>query len=187
MDFLNRSLVGLLGMLVCFTALASPEPIVCEEDYALCTSARCIPVPGSSTHTMCDCVVERGLSVGYKSCEQRKPKQNKYKAITLISTFSFVQFSDKKPMNCPKGSAWSNCVDMPCTIDPQNVKRAICLCKMDSTQAFFTFGGDCNTKTCATGFWSGATPKAGVILRKALLQKTNSKQTMPEACAAPSK
>lgn len=184
MYFLNKYVIGLLCTLVCFAALASPTPIVCDQDYALCTSARCIPTPGSSTEAMCDCVVEKGNSVGYKTCEQRKPQQNKYKAITLISTFSFVQFADKKPMNCPKGTPWTNCVDMPCTVDPQNTKRAVCLCKINSTQAFFTFGGGCDSKACATGFWSGATHEAGAILRNDLLLKTHSKQIMPEACTA---
>jgi hypothetical protein len=184
MDFLNKYIIGLLCTLFCFTALASSTPVVCEQEYALCTSARCIPTPGSSTEAMCDCVVEKGNSVGYKTCEQRKPQKNKYNATTLISTFSFAQFSDKRPMSCPKGAPWTNCVDMPCTVDPQNAKRALCMCKIDSTQAFFTFGGGCDQKTCATGFWSGATLKAGDILRNALLQKTNSKQTIPEACAA---
>lgn len=177
MEFLTKYLVSLVGTLICFAAFASPPPNVCEQDYALCTSARCIPMPGSLTKAMCDCVVEKGNSVGYKTCEERKPKPNKYKAITLISTFSFEHLSEKKPMNCPKGTPWTNCVDMPCTVDPQNAKRAICLCKIESTQGFFTFGGGDDSDTCATGFWSGATPEEGDILRKALLQKTNVKQS----------
>lgn len=162
-------------------------PIICDQEYALCTSARCIPTPGSSTDAICDCVVEKGKSAGYKSCEERKPRHDQYNVISLISTFSFAQFTTKRPMNCSKGLPWTNCVDMPCTIDPQNSKRALCKCTIDHSQAFFTFGGECNTNTCATGFWSGATPEIGAELRKALIQNNQSTpNVMPKICGAQS-
>ncbi|STY28271.1 Uncharacterised protein [Legionella wadsworthii] len=160
-------------------------PIICDQDYALCTSARCIPVPGSSTYAICDCSVEKGKSAGYKSCTERKPVEDKYKVRSLISTFSFKQFATKRSMNCPHGLPWTNCVDMLCTVDPQNSKRALCKCTIERAQAFFTFGGDCNTNTCSTGFWSGATKANGIILRNALMQEISSKpKNPPMTCPA---
>lgn len=115
------------------------------------------------------------------------PVQDKYKVTSLISTFSFEQFATKKSMNCPEGLPWTNCVDMSCTIDPQNSKRALCNCAIENTQAFFTFGGDCNTNTCSTGFWSGATIENGIILRDALMQEMPLKsKRLPEVCPAKS-
>ena len=79
-------------------------------------------------------------------------------------------------MSCPKGSPWTNCVDMPCTVDPQNSDRAICSCKIENTQVFFTFGGDCSTNTCATGFWSGATDAVASVLQNVLNNEVGSKE-----------
>lgn len=164
-------------------AQASATPIICDQDYALCTSARCIPTPGIPANAICDCVVEHGKSAGYKTCEERKPVRDRYKVTSLVSTFSFEQFATKRPMNCAKGLPWNNCVDMLCTVDPQNPKRALCNCKIQNTQAFFTFGGDCNTATCASGFWSGATEEDGIILRNALMkEEPSTPKKLPEAC-----
>nr|WP_229309773.1 hypothetical protein [Legionella pneumophila] len=76
---------------------------------------------------------------------------------------------------------------MPCTVDPQNSERALCVCKIERSQAFFTFGGDCNTNTCATGFWSGATQANSIILRNALMQEMRLKpKKLPKACSTKS-
>ncbi|WP_454780344.1 hypothetical protein [Legionella sp. WA2022007384] len=185
MDFILRKGIGLICTFFFLAngfAQTSATPIICDQDYALCTSARCIPTPGSLTDAICDCVVEKGKSAGYKTCEERKPVRDRYKVMSLVSTFSFEQFATKRPMNCAEGLPWTNCVDMLCTVDPQNSKRALCNCKIESKQAFFTFGGDCNTATCATGFWSGATEEDGIILRKALMQEVHSLPKKPQAC-----
>lgn len=188
MDLILRKVVGLICAFFFLTNSFAEEPakpIICDQDYALCTSARCIPAPGSSTNAICDCSVEKGKSAGYKTCKERKPVEDKFKVTSLISTFSFEQFATKRPMNCPEGLPWTNCVDRLCTVDPQNSKRALCNCMIERTQAFFTFGGDCNTNTCATGFWSGATQADGIILRKALMQELRSKpKKLPTACPA---
>ncbi|KTC66753.1 hypothetical protein Lbir_3055 [Legionella birminghamensis] len=189
MDFIKK-LFCFLGICVIISnGFSEPSaiPVVCDQEYALCTSARCIPLPGSSDDAICDCVVEKGKSVGFTSCDQRKPGEDKYKAASIVSTFSFEQFSTKRPINCSQGMPWTNCVDMPCTVDPQNKKRALCKCKIDNTQAFFTFGGDCDISTCATGFWSGSTPETAAILRKALMQATGLKSmTTPAVCGVQS-
>lgn len=186
MDLLIKNLSYLLWTFSLFPSFYahSTPPIVCNQMYALCTSARCIPLPGSANEAICECVTAMGPSVGFTSCDKRKKTFTKYKTIALISTFSFEQFESKKNMSCPKGMPWANCVDMPCTVDPQNKKRALCTCKIDNTKAFFTFGGTCNTETCATGFWSGATADNAEILRKALSQsiKSNVKAAL---CNAP--
>ncbi|KTD40108.1 hypothetical protein Lpar_1425 [Legionella parisiensis] len=190
MDSILRNMIGLICAFIFLNngfAQASATPIICDQDYALCTSARCIPTPGSLTKAICDCVVEKGKSAGYKTCKERKPVQDKYKVTSLISTFSFAQFETKRSMNCPEGLPWTNCVDMSCTVDPQNSKRALCNCTIERGQTFFTFGGDCNTNTCATGFWSGATQANSTILRNALLQEMRSiPEKLPQACSTKS-
>jgi hypothetical protein len=47
-----------------FAAVQS-KPIICNQKYALCTSAPCIPDPRDSKYALCTCDVEAGDSVGY--------------------------------------------------------------------------------------------------------------------------
>jgi hypothetical protein len=154
-------------------AATSAKPVICTGQYALCTSAPCIPDPRHPDYAICSCAVENDDSAGYASCEKRAPKQDQFKVTQIVSTFSFDQFKTKQAMNCAKGIPWTDCVDAPCTIDPMDTSKAICSCKIDHTQAYFTLGGGCDTKTCATGFWSGQTPAAGTVFRNALMKKQN--------------
>ena len=154
-------------------AASQAKPIICEQKYALCTSAPCIPDPRHPGFALCTCDVKEGTSAGYTTCKYRQPKEAADKTTQIISTFSFAQFDTKKALNCTKGMPWTDCVDSPCTINPMNHDQAICSCPVKHTQAFFTFGGDCKTDTCSTGFWSGNTDAAGIILRDAMFKKLN--------------
>ncbi len=187
MDF-NRLIkailiVGVFLFLSNTYAVTPPHAIVCEQAYALCTSAPCLPDPNNPNKSICECVVQQGKSAGFTTCEKRKPQTDQYKATHLISTFSFEQFSSKKSLACSKGMPWSNCVDMPCTVDPQNAHRAICLCQLNATQAFFTFGGNCESSACATGFWSGAVPGPASDALRDALNKVTDKPVVPASCS----
>lgn len=188
MDFnriLKVSLTLILSLFLTTSYAANPaHAIICEQSYALCTSAPCVPDPKNPGQSICDCVVQQGKSAGFSACEKRKPYADKYKATHLTSTFSFNQFASKKALACAKGNPWNNCVDKPCTVDPQNPNRAICLCQLNNTQAFFTLGGNCDSNTCASGFWSGAV--VGVMtdtLRGAL--KNDTKETVTSVSCSP--
>ena len=190
MDVFIKKLTYLFYTFFVFSSLTaqSATPIICNQTYALCTSARCIPLPQNPNEAICECVIKEGLSAGFSTCETRKPTYNKYKTLSLTSTFSFAQFETKKSMNCPQGMPWTNCVDMPCSADPQNKKRALCQCKINNTKAFFTYGGACNTRHCATGFWSGATHENSTVLRKALLEAIDMKPNLKSTvCNTPQK
>lgn len=154
-------------------AESTNKPITCTQEYVLCTSAACVPDPRNPQYAICSCVVKNGLSIGFKSCENRKPKNNKYKVKQLVSTFSFAQFDSKKGMACSKGSPWTDCLDAPCTVNPMSPEQAICSCKIHQQESFLTLGGDCNAGTCSTGFWSGATLPNSTLLRNALFEKLN--------------
>ncbi len=182
----NIIVLSLSAFISTFSLAASQaKPIVCTQKYALCTSAPCIPDPRHPDYAICSCVVEKGDSVGYKTCEKRIPKPGSFKTTQIISTFSFAQFKTKKSMTCMKGTAWTDCVDAPCTINPMDPSKAICSCKINHTQAFFTFGGDCDTSTCTTGFWSGATTTAGASLRNSLIGKLKLPQNAWSNTACP--
>ena len=172
----NRNLI--LFLLLSFFAVtpyavSKGSPIICTQEYALCTSAPCIPDPRNPDYAICSCVVENGDSAGYQTCDKRTPKKGPFKARQVSSTFSFKQFNSKKSMSCARGKPWTDCLDAPCIINPMDKKKAICSCKINHDQAFITFGGGCDVNTCATGFWSGATITTSRALRKALFEKLN--------------
>lgn len=186
MDFTRLLKISLIVFAFIFFsngyAATTARAIVCEQTYALCTSAACVPDPKNPHQSICDCVVKQGKSAGFTHCEKRKPHVDQYHATHLVSTFSFEQFATKKSLNCPKGKPWSNCVDMPCVIDPQNSSRAICLCELNASQAFFTFGGDCDNKACTTGFWSGATKGAASESLRDVLNSELKNPVSPNSC-----
>src|SRR6266481_7451051 len=46
---------------------------LCKHQYALCTSALCIPQPGDPTKAICFCDVEEGASMSTDACDKLKP------------------------------------------------------------------------------------------------------------------
>lgn len=183
MSYTSRIFVLLiLFFALCSSSFAAKKPTVCHQEYAICSSAQCIPDPRHKGFALCACHVENGANAGYSSCEQRKPVLNQDNTTRLLSTFSLFQVGEKKSMSCSKGYHWTNCLDSPCTINPMDRTKAICSCPVVHNQAFVTFGGDCNMKTCATGFWSGATKTQSEELRNTMQKTTNTSTTTNVAC-----
>lgn len=164
--------LGALILVTCGHEMTTGEGIICNETYALCTSAPCIPDPENPGKALCSCDVEEGMSFGKVGCSKRRSSVDKYGVKHLFSTYSFVQYKEKKTMWCPDGTPWTYCLDMPCTVDPADPKKAICSCDIKREGKFLTLGGDCDTSTCETAYWSGApgddTKAAMGILTKAL-------------------
>ena len=146
--------------------------IICDQQYALCTSATCIPDPNDSNKATCFCKVEQGKSFGQTSCKARRPYTDSKGVSFVTSTYSFAEYATKKAMFCPSSSPWSYCLDKSCTIDPKDPTKAICVCDVYRTGEFLTLGGNCDTSTCDTAYWSGAsysdTSAAMAQLAKAL-------------------
>jgi hypothetical protein len=133
------------------------EMHVCNHTFALCTSALCVPLPGDATKTICFCDVEEGPSMSTVRCDRLRPSQDAKGIRTVFSTFSFKQFTQgKQGMRCAAGTPWSWCLNKRCTVDPTDPKRAICTCDVVRTEEWMTLGGNCDTSTCETGYWSGA-------------------------------
>lgn len=130
---------------------------LCKHQYALCTSALCVPQPGDPTKAICFCDVEEGANMSTVPCEKLKPSTDANGIRTLYSTFSLEQFLDgKKGMKCPSGTPWTWCLNKRCTVDPSNSEKALCICDVLRTSEWMTLGGSCDTSTCKTGYWSGA-------------------------------
>ena len=156
-----KLLIGLL--ILCSASFAAADEkydfIMCNQEYALCTSAKCIPDPRSpEKNALCNCQVFTGKSLGMTSCDKRKVKKINSGVKSLTSTFSYVQVPPKQMMQCPNGAVWTNCLDQPCIVDPTNPQQAICSCLIVTSGESVTYGGGCNTSTCHKAFWSAAAP-----------------------------
>lgn len=133
---------------------------ICDQQYALCTSAICVPQPGDPTKAVCICDVQQGKSMSTVPCNTLQPSTDENGIRTLFSTFSLEQFTKgMKGMKCPSGTPWTWCLNKRCTVDPSNLKKAICICDVMRTGEWTTLGGNCDTTTCTTGYWSGASIK----------------------------
>jgi hypothetical protein len=125
---------------------------VCDQRYALCTNASCVPSKSDPNTVICDCVVQSGYSIGLTSCGRRAPR-----GTTVYSTFSTrLVTSSTRVMTCPASTPWANCLDVICELDPANSDKARCRCALVKTGPSVTFGGDCNTRTCSSVIWSAA-------------------------------
>lgn len=155
--------------------------ILCNQPYALCSAAKCIPDPRHAGYALCRCDVYTGVSAGFISCQKRTPVTNKDHTQRIVSTFSFEN-SDNPSMICPAGTLWTDCVDAPCTVNPENTKKALCSCPIKNQSTIITFGGNCQTNTCNTGFWSGATLEVSSMLRNVLGRTLKSEQQENKQC-----
>jgi hypothetical protein len=139
---------------------AKSETQLCKHQYALCTSALCIPQPGDPTKAICFCDVQDGASMASVPCNTIQPSTDANGTRTVYSAFSLEQFKQgKKVLTCASGTPWTWCLNKRCTVDPSDVKKAICICDVLRTGESITLGGNCDTATCSTGYWSGATLK----------------------------
>jgi hypothetical protein len=136
---------------------ARAENYLCQQQFALCTSAPCIPEPGNPKVAICSCDVEDGPSLASVACDTVKPSTDANGIRTVYSQFALKQWQQgKKTLKCPSGTPWTWCLDKPCTVDPANPKKAICACDVVRTGEWITAGGNCNTATCNTAYWSAA-------------------------------
>lgn len=165
---MNQLLISYIMPIIAAVAMAlgiekyrdSTSMYLCKHQYALCTSAICVPQPGEPTKAICFCDVEEGMSMSTTPCDNLKPSVDSHGIQTVYSTFSLKQFDEgKKGMKCPNGTPWTWCLNKRCTVDPSNSKKAICTCDVLRTKEWMTLGGNCDTSTCNTGYWSGAAMK----------------------------
>lgn len=51
-------------------------------------------------------------------CKARKPSTDSNGVTRALSTYSFAQAPEKAVLSCPVGKPWSDCLDQPCIVDP---------------------------------------------------------------------
>jgi thiol-disulfide isomerase/thioredoxin len=139
---------------------------LCDQRYALCTSAKCQPSKTRKNISVCRCRVKTGYSVGFKTCQKRAPRGRQ-----LHSNFSLQDVTKHtRTLKCSERGLWAQCLDVVCEVDPKDPKHATCQCVNERTKNYYTFGGNCDTKTCKTVIWSATTAPfpGGTQLEKGL-------------------
>ncbi|MCV7425212.1 MauE/DoxX family redox-associated membrane protein [Mycobacterium montefiorense] len=156
---------------------------MCDQTFALCTTAPCVPSPTDPNISVCDCVVVNGNSIGSKNCTDRAQSGNK-----IRSAFSTVNINANfAVLSCPSGVPWANCLDVECEIDPVNPARAKCQCVTVKTGSSITFGGGCDTATCTSTTWSAASPQMyqdGMRQLRTAMDRVGKPVTFPKPCPA---
>jgi peroxiredoxin/uncharacterized membrane protein YphA (DoxX/SURF4 family) len=155
---------------------------LCDQRYALCTFAACKPSMMNKKVSVCRCKVKTGYSVGFKSCEKRAPKGRQ-----LHSNFSLQEVTNRtRAMKCGERGLWVQCLDVVCEVDRNDPKHALCQCVNERTKNFFTFGGNCDTRTCKTVIWSATTaPFPGGAQYEKGLRRLGIPFKVPKGCPAP--
>jgi hypothetical protein len=157
---------------------------ICNQTFALCTTAPCVPSPTDPNISVCNCVVVNGHSLGLKSCSDRAQSGSKVR-----SNFSTVNINANfAVLSCPSGTAWANCLDVECEIDPHNPALAQCQCVTVKTGPSITFGGGCDTATCTSTIWSAAAPdvyQQGMAQLRKAMDQLGQPVNFPKACPAP--
>ncbi|WP_371344955.1 hypothetical protein [Ancylobacter sp. IITR112] len=159
---MHARLLALALTLLAFGALPLTPPAaatnyLCNQPFALCTSAPCIPQPGNPDVSICMCDMQEGPNLATVPCDTVAPSTDANGVRTVYSQFAPTQFQQgKKGLRCPSGTPWSQCLNKICTVDPANPDKAICACDIVRSGEWQTAGGDCEAATCGTAYWSGA-------------------------------
>jgi hypothetical protein len=153
---------------------------LCDQTFALCTTAPCELAADDPSIANCRCFVVDSFSIGFKTCAERAQSGN-----ALTSNFSTANVNSAfSIMTCPDGDPWANCLDMPCEINTMNPGEAMCQCQMVQTGVNLTFGGGCDTSTCSTVIWSAATTDLpGSTQYAALMKQIDQPVTLPPVCS----
>jgi hypothetical protein len=141
-----------LGANVAAAATASPALFtLCKSTYALCTTARCMPIAGHAGSVSCGCSVHTGFSAATTAC---RAVQQTYAGRSIVSRYYPV----KAYAICANARPWANCLDSPCLIDKKDPSKATCTCTIAKNQTPYVIVTNRYSKsTCTTGIISSAT------------------------------
>lgn len=112
--------------------IRKPRVIKCNQQYALCPAAKCVPDPIYNNIAYCNCYVENGVNYSYgnKTCSELSPRFGTHGEQYIYSTFSpIIKSLGFKRITCPSKNTNLNCMNQICSINPNNTNQAICRCK----------------------------------------------------------
>jgi hypothetical protein len=151
---LTSKLLPALGALIFCAAAGQAQSAgftLCKGTYALCTTAKCTPVPGKDDTVSCACDVKTGYSAGQDSC---RPAVHTHEGKQVQSRY----FPVKSLSICSNDRPWANCLGKPCTVDKNDPTKATCTCSTVKNKGPYVIVGDTFTpSTCTTGIISSST------------------------------
>lgn len=169
-----------------FVQEATAKNYLCNQQFALCTSAPCVPQPGNPDVSICVCDVQEGPNLATVECDTVKPSTDANGVRTVYSQFALTQFEGgKKALKCESGTPWSQCLNKICTVDPANPDKAICACDVVRTGAWQTAGGNCDAATCKNAYWSGALLADSRSNGEFMMEQLKIAKSPAEACPVP--
>lgn len=135
-------------------ATATPSFTLCNGTFALCTKAKCLPVPGTKEKVNCKCEVKHGYSAGTKPCDTVPPEPPKANEAIPSRYFPISSMAV-----CSIDAPWAFCLDKPCTVDDKDPHKANCLCDVKRTpeQSYVVVAGTKDDAMCTDALWSSAT------------------------------
>ena len=143
--------LGLLLLLASTLSMRAEHFRLCEGIYALCTAAKCAPVPGKDDAVACTCAVRLGYSAGRSECRYiawpngGEQIQSRYYPVKKVSV-------------CSNDRTWANCLDKTCVVDKANPFKAKCTCTKEKNAGPYVVAGNTHTpETCTSGTASAAT------------------------------
>ena len=126
---------------------------VCNGTYALCTTAACQPIAGKEDTASCACEVKTGYSLGMKPCQDEVETSD---GKQIPSRY----YPIKSYAICDNNRPWANCLDSPCTVDPNDPSKAACACPVvKGAGPYVVVTETYGDTTCTTNLWSSATVK----------------------------
>ena len=84
---------------------AKSDMQLCKHQYALCTSALCIPQPGDPTKAICFCAVEEGASMASVPCNTIQPSTDANGIRTIYSAFGSNNLKHSASISLPLNGA----------------------------------------------------------------------------------
>lgn len=146
-----RKLFYLLALVILGSNTFATDLTVCKGTFALCTTAKCIPVAGKTGEVSCQCDVKKGYSAAAKGCELVK---NTNEGKLIYSRY----YPIKGYVACSNARPWAWCLDKPCIIDKKHPTKANCTCSVVSNQGDYVIVTNKYTETtCTTDLYSSAT------------------------------
>jgi len=150
---MRKAVLSGLFLMLCWSAvavLASDDFILCKSKYALCTTAKCTPVPEQPDTVSCSCDVKNSYSAGQQACQDAKE--------TRTGNLKSRYYPVKNYAVCSNSRPWAWCLDKPCTVDKNNPSKASCACTLVKDQGAYVVVTDTySDTTCTTDIWSSAT------------------------------
>jgi hypothetical protein len=133
------------------STLKADEFTACDSTYALCTTARCVPIEGSKDLVSCNCKVKSGYSAGTKPCHKIVKTQE---GDLIYSRY----FPIKSYVTCSNSRPWAWCLDKPCLIDKKDFSKASCACSLVKNLGDYIIVADSYSQSvCTTDIVSSAT------------------------------